>query len=153
MTPPSYLPALASDLLKLAQRDRRAAQNAVAALSLDEQVELICRTPPARRNEMLELVPEPEIVVPALPEAELVFTVKGVGRADTAWLLAYATDDQLRACVDLDAWNDLTPNRETLAEWIATFAEADDDTLTRGVQALDPELVMLWLDDHGVVIM
>jgi hypothetical protein len=153
MTGPSDLPAQASDLLKLAQRDRRAAQNAVAALSLDEQVELVCRTTPARRNELLELMPEPENVVPALPEAELVFTVKGIGRADTAWLLAYATDDQLRACVDLDAWNDLTPNRETLAEWIATFAEADDDTLTRGVQALDPELISLWLQDRCDVVM
>jgi hypothetical protein len=142
------LPAQVRDLFALAQRDRRAAENAVAALGLDEQVELVCRTPAARRAELLELVPEPEHLVPALPEAELVFTVKGVGRADTAWLLAHATDEQLRACVDLDAWSDLVPNRETLAEWIATFAEADDDTLVRGVQALDPELIMLWLQDR-----
>jgi hypothetical protein len=153
MAPPSDLPTQVRDLLKLAQRDRRSAQNAVAALSLDEQVELVCRTPAARRTEILELVPEPERVVPALPEAELVFTVKGIGRADTAWLLAHATDDQLRACVDLDAWTDLVPNRETLAEWIATFAEADDDTLVRGAQALDPELIMIWLQDHADVVM
>ena len=150
---PSNLPAQVRDLLELARRDQRSAQNAVAALSLDEQVELVCRTPAARRTEILELVPEPERVVPALPEAELVFTVKGIGRADTAWLLAHATDDQLRACVDLDAWTDLAPNRETLAEWIATFAEADDDTLVRGAQALDPELIMLWLHDRADVVM
>jgi hypothetical protein len=139
--------------LKLAQRNRKAAQTAVAKLTLDEQVELVCRAPAAHRNELLELVPEPERVVPALPEAELVFTVKGIGRADSAWLLAYATDDQLRACVDLDAWTDLVPNRETLAEWIATFGEADDDTLVRGVQALDPELIMIWLQDRADVVM
>jgi hypothetical protein len=147
------LPAQVRDLFALARSDRRAAENAVGALSVDEQVALICQTPVARRAEMLDLVPEPERVVPALPEAELVFTVKGIGRADSAWMLAHATDDQLVACVDLDAWNDLVPDRESLAEWIATFGEADDETLMRGVQALDPELIMLWLQDRAEVVM
>lgn len=149
----SELPADVRDLFALARRDRRAAENVVGALSVDEQVALICQTPVARRAELLDLVPEPERVVPALPEAELVFTVKGIGRADTAWLLAHATDDQLVACVDLDAWNDLVPDRESLAEWIATFGEADDETLLRGAQALDPELIMLWLHDRAEVVM
>ena len=149
----SELPADVRDLFALARSDRRAAENAVGALSVDEQVALICQTPVARRAELLDLVPEPERVVPALPEAELVFTVKGIGRADTAWLLAHATDDQLVACVDLDAWNDLVPDRESLAEWIATFGEADDETLLRGAQALDPELIMLWLHDRAEVVM
>ncbi len=125
----SELPAQVRDLFELARRDRRAAENAIGALAVDEQVALICQTPVSRRAELLELLPDPERVVPALPEAELVFTVKGIGRADTAWLLAHATDDQLVACVDLDAWQDLAPDREALAEWIATFGEADDDTL------------------------
>jgi len=149
----SELPAKVRDLFALARRDRRAAENVVGALPLDEQVALVCQTPVSRRAELLDLVPEPERVVPALPEAELVFTVKGIGRADSAWLLAHATDDQLVACVDLDAWRDLTPDREALAEWIATFGEADDDTLVRGVQALDPELIMLWLHDRAEVTM
>ena len=147
------LPAQVRDLFALARSDRRAAENAVGALAVDEQVALVCQTPVARRAELLELMPEPERVVPALPEAELVFTVKGIGRADSAWLLAHATNEQLVACVDLDAWNDLTPDRESLAEWIATFGEADDETLMRGVQALDPELIMLWLQDRAEIVM
>ena len=147
------LPAQVRDLFALARSDRRAAENAIGALEVDEQVALVCQTPVARRAELLELMPEPERVVPALPEAELVFTVKGIGRADSAWLLAHATNEQLVACVDLDAWNDLTPDRESLAEWIATFGEADDETLMRGVQALDPELIMLWLQDRAEVVM
>jgi hypothetical protein len=153
MGAPSELSPLAREIFALARRDRRAAQSELEKLSLDEQVELVCRTPAARRNELMELMPEPERIVPALPEAELVFTVKGVGPADAAWLLAHATDDQLRACVDLDAWRDLAPDRDALAEWIATFGEADDDTLVRAVQALDPELVMLWLHDRADVVM
>lgn len=145
MPPASDLPAEVSDILALARRDRAAARAALGALSVDEQVAVVCSAPAARRGELFDLVPSPEAVVPALPEAELVFAIKAIGRADAAWLLAHATDDQLRACVDLDAWRDFAPDRASLGEWIATFAEADDDTLLRGVQALDAEVVMLWM--------
>lgn len=145
MPPASDLPAEVSDILALARRDRVAARAALGALSVDEQVAVVCSAPAARRGELFDLVPSPEAVVPALPEAELVFAIKAIGRADAAWLLAHATDDQLRACVDLDAWRDFAPDRASLGEWIATFAEADDDTLLRGVQALDAEVVMLWM--------
>lgn len=153
MPPSSDLPDEVRDVLALARRDRRAASQAIGALPLEEQVALVCRAPVSRRGELLELAPHPEAVVPALPEAELVFTIKAIGRADAAWLLAHATDEQLLACVDLDAWRDTTPDRDAIAEWVATFAEADDDTLVRGVQALDAELVMLWLQDRAEVHM
>ena len=148
MPPRSDLPDPLRDVLALARRDRRAATAALGALSIEEQVEIVCRAPIARRGELLDLVPHPEDVVPALPEAELVFAVKAIGRADSAWLLAHATDDQIRACIDLDAWRDFAPSPDALGEWILTLAEADDDTLLRGVAALDAELVMLWLNDR-----
>jgi hypothetical protein len=145
MPPASDLQGEVRDILALARRDRAAAKAALGALSVEEQVAVVCGAPAARRGELFDLVPAPESVVPALPEAELVFAVKAIGRADAAWLLAHATDEQLRACVDLDAWRDFAPDRAALGEWIATFAEADDDTLLRGVQALDAEVVMLWM--------
>jgi len=148
MPPRSALPDPLRDVLALARNDRRAATAKLGALSIDEQVELVCRAPVARRAELLDLVPHPEHVIPALPEAELVFAVKAIGRADSAWLLAHATDEQIRACLDLDAWRDFAPSPDAIGEWIATLAEADDDTLLRGVAALDPELVMLWMHDR-----
>jgi hypothetical protein len=151
MPPASDLPDEVRDLLALARRDRRAAARALGVLPVEEQVAVVCRAPVSRRGELLDLVPHPEAVVPQLPEAELVFTIKAIGRADAAWLLAHATDDQLRACVDLDAWRGIGADREALAEWLATFAEADDDTLVRAAQALDPELLALWLADRAEV--
>jgi hypothetical protein len=145
------LPRDVRDLLALGRRDRRAARDALDVLPLDEQVALVCRAPVSRRAELLELAAHPERLVPALPEAELVFTVKAIGRADAAWLLAHATDEQLRACIDLDAWRRAAPDRDVLGEWIETFAEADDDTLVRAAQALDPELLHLWLADRAEV--
>lgn len=148
MPPRSDLPDPVRDVLALARRDRRAASAALGALPIEEQVALVCRAPAARRAELLDLVPHPEQVVPALPEAELVFAVKSIGRTDSAWILAHATDDQIRACFDLDGWRDLAPSPDAIGEWIATFAEADDDTLLRAVAAIDPELVLLWMHDR-----
>jgi hypothetical protein len=151
MPPGSDLPDLPDsvrDVLALARKDRRAATAALGRLSIDEQVAIVCQAPVTRRAELLDLVPHPEHVIPALPEAELVFAIKAIGRADGAWLLAHATDDQVRACVDLDAWRDFKPSLDALSEWIATFAEADDDTLLRATAALDPELLMLWMQDR-----
>lgn len=142
------VPQSVRDILALARNDRRAATAALGALPIEEQVAIVCSAPVARRADLLDLVPHPEQVIPALPEAELVFAVKAIGRADAAWMLSHATDDQLRACVDLDAWRDFAPSPEALAEWIATFAEADDDTLLRATAALDPELLMLWMHDR-----
>jgi hypothetical protein len=148
MPPASDRPDPARDVLVLARRDRRAATAALGALPIEEQVALVCQAPAARRADLLELVPHPEQVIPAMPEAELMFAIKAIGRGDAAWLIAHATDDQVRACVDLDAWRDLTPSPDAIGAWIGTFAEADDDTLLRATAALDPELLMLWMKDR-----
>jgi len=115
----------------------------------------VCETPVARRAELLDLLRAPEQVIPRLPEAELCFTVKAIGLADAGWLLAHATDEQVQACVDLDAWraDDDVPDRERLSAWLAALLDADDDALLRAVHALDTELLMLWLADRVEVFL
>lgn len=143
------LPAEARRILSLARGDRDGARDALAALPLEVQVALVCETPVARRAELLDLLRAPERVIPALPEAELCFTARAIGLADAGWLLAHASDEQLQACLDLDAWGaDDTPDREKLADWIAALLDAGDDALLRAVHALDAELLMLWLADR-----
>jgi hypothetical protein len=149
MALPSELPDAARRILALARRDRDGARAQLAALSIDEQVALVCQTPVARRAELLDLVREPEQVIPRLPEAELCFTVKEIGLADAGWVLAHASDEQIQACVDLDAWgNDDVPDRARFSEWMLALFDAGDETLMRAVHALDPELLVLWLADR-----
>jgi hypothetical protein len=145
MPSPEVVPAEARDLLELAKRDRTAAVRALDALPLERQVELVCETPVARRAALLELMPHPERVIPALPEAELCFTAKAVGLADAGWILEHASDEQMIACLDLDAWRELAPDRAQLDAWLAAFADAGPGTLVRATHALDPELVVLAL--------
>ncbi len=149
MPPQLELPARAKQILTWARKDRAGARGALSALSVDEQVALVCETPVSRRVELLDLLHAPEQVIPALPDAELCFTAKAIGLADAAWLLTYATEEQIRTCVDLDAWSDdETPDRLRLSEWLSAMIESGDDSLLRAVRALDAELLMLWLADR-----
>jgi hypothetical protein len=138
-------PHAARRILDLARKDRDAAQRALAEQPIDAQVELVCEAPVARRAALLELLPEPERVIPLLPEAELCFTVKAVGLASAAWLLEHATPEQLVACVDLDGWEGTLPDRRSLDAWIGALVEAGEEPLLRGLQALDPELLTLFM--------
>jgi hypothetical protein len=138
-------PVGADDLLKLAREDRHAAAKVMAAQTLEVQVALVCDTPLAQRPRMLELVPQPEQVIPLLPEAELCFTAKAIGLGDSGWLLAYASPEQVQACVDLDAWSGAELDRARLDEWLAAFGDGGVETLVEKALALDPELLVLYL--------
>jgi hypothetical protein len=147
-------PALPPDpkrILDIARRDRVAATRALAELSLEKQVAVVCEAPIARRAELLNLVPFPENVVPQIPEAEFCFTIKAIGLADAPWLLEYATPEQVVACIDLDGWTGLTPDRETLDDWMDALADTSAESFLRSVRALDPEVVVLYLKNRILV--
>jgi hypothetical protein len=137
-------------ILALARRDRNAARRALAGLTVGDQVALVCETPLAARRELFDLLPVPEQVVPALPEAELCFTAKAIGLSDGAWLLAHATPDQITAAVDLDAWSSdaAVPDRAQLGAWLGALVEAGEPALLQSARSLDPELLVLWLKDR-----
>jgi len=132
-------------VLKLARSDRRAAVDALRATPVDDQVALVCNAPLDARGELLGLLPEPERVIPLLPEAELCFTVNAIGLADSAWVLEHATPEQVTAAIDLDAWTRLEPDLPALSAWIGALASTERASFRRAVEALDPELLVLYL--------
>lgn len=141
----------AREILELARRDRDAAREALAALPAEAQVALVCEAPVARRAALLTLLEDAAPVVPRMPAGELCFTAKAVGLADAGWILEHASDDQLVACVDLDAWAHWTPDREKLHAWMEAFVDAGEDTLLRAARALDFEELVLWVRDRAEV--
>jgi hypothetical protein len=142
---PTVLPAGARRILELAKQDRLAAAAALAALPIEAQVALICESPVQRRAELLELVGAPEEVIPRIPPADLCFVAKAVGLADAGWLLEHASEEQITAAIDLDAWNTTAPDRVRLGQWLTALAGAGEETLLRAVHALDFELLVLAL--------
>jgi hypothetical protein len=132
-------------VLRLARENRRAAVEALRATPAEDQVALVCNAPLAARGELLDLLPEPERIIPMLPEAELCFTVKAIGLADSAWVLEHATPEQVTAAIDLDAWSRLEPDLPALSAWIGALAATERDAFKRAIEALDPELLVLHL--------
>lgn len=135
-------------ILTLARTEKQAAQDALAALSLQEQVAMVCEAPLGMRAQLLELTPVPEQVIPLIPEAELCFTAKVVGLHDASWILEHATPHQIVACVDLDSWRGILRDPESMDSWIAAFAEAGEEPLVKAAQSLDAELLVLYLREH-----
>ena len=138
----------AQRILELARHDSAAAQEILRGLTLEEQVSLVCELPVAARARLLGLLPVPEQVIPALPESELCFTAKAVGLADAGWILEHASNDQLQACFDLDAWSDHALDPTALGEWFDALDDAGEETLVRGALAIDTELLYIFLRER-----
>ena len=145
MTAVSATSSAIEQILGLARKERAAATQAIQAMTLEQQVALVCDTPLARRAETLELLPAPEAVIPLIPEAELCFTVKAIGIEDSAWVLEHATPEQIVACVDLDGWRGTVADRAAIDRWLDTLAMTEPESFLRSIRALDPELVVLFL--------
>jgi hypothetical protein len=146
--PPTGGPAL----LRLARRDRKAARARLHALSDEQQAQACLGLGPAARAEFLLLVDHPERVVPLLPEAELVHTIRAGGMSEAAWLLEVATPEQRVACFDLDCWKAGTLQIDRAREWLDALIEAGRDTLVRGLQEIDLELLLLVLRSETEVV-
>lgn len=145
MTAPLTTSATIRRILDLARNERAAATQAIQGMTLDDQVALVCDTPLSRRATILELLPIPEDIIPLIPEAEFCFTVKAIGVEDSAWILEYATPEQVVACVDLDGWKGTIADRAAIDLWLDALAMTTDDSFLRSIRALDPELVVLYL--------
>ncbi len=148
--PDTLLPDVRA-LLKLAREDRAAARTLLDDLEAEAQAAVVCEAPIAQRRALLDLVSHPEQIVPLLPEAELCFTCKAIGVEDAAWLLSHATEHQIVACVDLDAFEDLRPSPARLDLWFASLAEAGSETILRSARAIDSELIALYVKHHVTV--
>lgn len=147
ISPDSLLPDVRA-LIKLSREDRPAARAQMRGLAPEAQAAAVCEAPLGLRRSLLDLSDRPEELIPLLPEAELCFTCKAMGVDDAAWLLAHATEHQIVACIDLDAFHDMRPSPGRLDTWWASLAEAGPETLLRAARAIDTELIALYLAHH-----
>jgi len=132
-------------LLRLSRSDRAAARARLRELPAEELASACQELRPETRSEFLMLVERPEEVVPLLPEAELVQTVRAGGMSEAAWLLELATTEQRLACFDLDAWTGDELSLVRVGEWFDALIEAGRPTLLRALEEIDLELVILAL--------
>ena len=145
--PRAFVPE-ARRLLKLARTDRRAAEKELAALTPERQATVICEASLSIRRQMIDLLPDPESVIPLIPEAEFCYTCRSIGLEDSAWLLEMATETQIVTSFDLDVWSGIQIDPARLELWMTALAGGADETLLRAAQSFDPELLVIYLRQH-----
>ncbi|MCA9490254.1 MAG: hypothetical protein KC621_10025, partial [Myxococcales bacterium] len=74
--------------------------------------------------------------------------VTQVGFADCTDLIALATPEQIRGCLDLDLWDRDRPLVDTAQPWLAAVIEAGFEKVGEVWDGLDPELRALVLQRH-----
>jgi uncharacterized protein DUF6178 len=138
-------------LLRLGRSDRQAARARLRELAPEEIASLCQELRPEARPELLMLVDTPEDVVPLLPEAELVHTVRAGGMTEAAWLLEIASPEQRVACFDLDCWSGSELLLPRVEEWLDALVEAGRPTLLKAASELELELLILALRAEAAV--
>ena len=98
-----------------------------------------------RRVDALLSAPDPGAAVAELSITDLYLLVREVGFADTYELLALATPEQYRGCIDLDIWDRDSAQTEAIKPWLGALIEAGYEKLGEVWEKLDPELTALFL--------
>ncbi|MSP60657.1 MAG: hypothetical protein EXR72_10015 [Myxococcales bacterium] len=124
-----------------------------AILPLSRWRAALARAGRGGRHLVDELLSEPDVArfLPTLPVQELYYAIREVGLADAHDLVALASPEQLRGFLDLAAWQREEFDVERAAEWIDALIDAGPEKLAEGVEALDPELIALFLQRQARV--
>jgi hypothetical protein len=130
-------------LLRMSRTDRSGAKTALAAMSNEAQARACQDLRLEARAEFLMLIEHPEDIVPLLPEAELVQTVRAGGMSEAAWLLELATPEQRIAAFDLDCWTGAELKVARVHEWFDALIEAGRPTLVKALQEIELEILLL----------
>ncbi len=97
-------------------------------------------------------MPEPATFVTALAADELYYWLRDIGKEDAYPLLEYASDDQLKSLVDIDAWSRHDLSVARWLDWLDLAVAVDHDTAERFIMSQDDELLM-WLITGDVQVL
>ncbi|MCG8421952.1 MAG: DUF6178 family protein [Proteobacteria bacterium] len=101
--------------------------------------------------ESLLAADDPAAAVADLSATDLHQLVHEVGFSDAIELIALVTPEQIRGCVDLDAWNRDHIQVEAVNPWFAALAEIGYQKFGQVWQVLDTELTALFLARNVLV--
>jgi hypothetical protein len=133
------------ELLKLARSGSAEARARLAALSAETLADSCIELDAKLRGEFLVSIENPEQVVPLLPETEFALALNAVGKDEAGWLLAFSTEEQRIACIDMDCFDLHGFQPERMMGWIDALIDAGEPTLASAFQDFDPEIWALGL--------
>lgn len=105
-----------------------------------------------RRMDALLEAADPAAAVAALSVPDFYFLVKEIGLADAEDLVALATPEQIRGCLDLEIWDRDRVQLEAAGPWLASLLEAGPEKVAEAWAGLDTELRALFIARAATII-
>jgi Family of unknown function (DUF6178) len=122
-----------------------------AVIPLSRWRAALARARKGRRADALIAEPDAAQLVPNVPVQDLYYAIQEVGLADAQELVSLATPEQVRGLVDLDVWERDQLDEHRLDAWLEALVDIGPEKLAAVIEALDGEVVALWLQRHAHV--
>jgi hypothetical protein len=123
--------------------DRTSSDTPIVPLSRFRAV--LARPDGRQRMEDLLDADDPEAAIVALPATELYQIIAEVGLNEAIELVAYATPEQLRGCLDIDVWDRDQLQVEAVTPWLQALIDTGYEKLGQVWEKLDTEFTALVL--------
>ncbi|MCW8132610.1 MAG: hypothetical protein KIS92_19835, partial [Planctomycetota bacterium] len=146
--PEHQLAAQAKNLLELAEKDRRAAEEAFEKLGYDRQLETAMVLQGDDLQEWLLLSSDCTDLVRALPPEHLHHAIKMIGEEDALSLLQAASSEQMQALMDIEWFTEGKLDRRKVTKWIELLLTLNEDEADQAMQGLDPNALAEYLRPH-----
>lgn len=146
--PENPLAAQAKNLLGLALKDRRAAEEAFEKLGFDNQLETALAIQGDDLQEWLLLSADCTELVRALPPEHLHHAIKLIGEEDALSILSAASSEQMQALMDIEWFTEGKLDRKKVRKWIELLMTLNEDEADQAMQGLDPNALAEFLRPH-----
>ncbi len=135
----------AQDLLALAEKDRRKAEETFEKLGFDTQLDTAMVLTGDQLQDWLHLSEDCTELVRSLPPEHLHQAIKLIGEEDALTILASASSVQLQAMMDLEWFTDNKLDRRKVRKWAELFLELPIDEIDEAIQGIDPNAMAEFL--------
>jgi hypothetical protein len=144
---PSELPA--SNILamknEISREEALRVLDTFDSLPIERRVHIFRDLSAEAREELLEVVGQPQQITRRISEEELYVTVKELGEENARGFLAQTTGRQLRYILDLELWKRDMFDPSAAGHWLEILAGLGEDKLLHFLQVTDPEVILLGL--------
>jgi len=138
----------ARNLLSLAEKDRRAAEEAFEKLGQDQQLETALALQGDDLQEWLMLSADCTELVRALPPEHFHHAIKLIGEEDALELLSAASSEQMQALMDIEWFTEGKLDRRKVRKWIELLLALNEDEADQAMQGLDPNALAEFMRPH-----
>jgi hypothetical protein len=133
-----------NNLLDRTHAGERLTERELTALSFEDRLRLIQRSPVRTKANLIISSPDPLKLLKKLSPQEIYLTVKESWGTDAAIILEMSAPEKIVQLLDMDIWKRDRIDFGKFMEWLQLLAEGGERVLTKSLFMLDEPLVILF---------